>query len=94
MGHPVMDLYVLKNLKNQVPFMGKKWRSCKISIFLYIIFITYSSLYIANMKTISSIYARCLTSLNDEWLSSPEGNGDMEEGAVCIFYVLLKHYIY
>lgn len=46
------------------------------------------------MKTISSIYARCLTSLNDEWLSSPEGNGDMEEGAVCIFYVLLKHYIY
>ncbi|KAG2229778.1 hypothetical protein INT48_005305 [Thamnidium elegans] len=62
-GHPVIDLYVLKNLKNQVPYMGKRWRS-------------------SNMKTISSIYAHCLTSLNDDWLSSPEGNGDMEEGAM------------
>ncbi|KAI8384054.1 hypothetical protein BD560DRAFT_345958 [Blakeslea trispora] len=26
-GHPIMDLYVLKNLKNQVPFMGRKWRA-------------------------------------------------------------------
>lgn len=33
------------------------------------------------MKTISAIYSHCLTSLNDDWLSSPEGNGDMEEGA-------------
>ncbi|KAI7889509.1 uncharacterized protein EV154DRAFT_514478 [Mucor mucedo] len=62
-GHPVMDLYVLKNLKNQIPYMGRKWRS-------------------SNMKTISAIYARCLTSLNDDWLSSPEGNSDMEEGAM------------
>jgi hypothetical protein len=28
-GHPLMDYYVLKNLKNQVPFMGRKWRACK-----------------------------------------------------------------
>lgn len=42
---------------------------------------------IANMKTISAIYARCLTSLNDDWLSSPEGNGDMEDGAVCIYFL-------
>ncbi|KAL9558318.1 hypothetical protein PS6_001378 [Mucor atramentarius] len=62
-GHIVMDLYVLKNLKNQVPFMGRKWRS-------------------ANMKTISAIYAHCLTSLNDDWLSSPEGSADMDESAM------------
>ncbi|KAG1087999.1 hypothetical protein G6F42_020416 [Rhizopus arrhizus] len=62
-GHTVMDLYVLKNLKNQVPFMGRKWRS-------------------ANMKTISAIYAHCLTSLNDDWLSSPEGSADMDESAM------------
>ncbi|KAI9254396.1 hypothetical protein EDC94DRAFT_241005 [Helicostylum pulchrum] len=62
-GHPVIDLYVLKNLKNQVPYMGKRWRS-------------------SNMKTISAIYAHCLTSLNDDWLSSPEGNGEMEEAAL------------
>ncbi|RCI04110.1 Factor arrest protein 11 [Rhizopus stolonifer] len=61
-GHPVMDLYVLKNLKNQIPLMGRKWRS-------------------TNMKTISSIYAHCLTCLSDDWLSSPEGSMDSEEGA-------------
>ncbi|OBZ89007.1 Striatin-interacting protein 1 [Choanephora cucurbitarum] len=61
-GHPTMDLYVLKNLKNQVPFMGRKWRS-------------------NNMKTISAIYATCLTYLNDEWLSLQEGLNHTEEGA-------------
>lgn len=34
------------------------------------------------MKTISAIYSHCLTSLNDDWLSSPEGNADMDESAV------------
>jgi hypothetical protein len=34
------------------------------------------------MKTISAIYAHCLTSLNDDWLSSPEGSTDMDENAV------------
>ncbi|KAI8645242.1 hypothetical protein BD408DRAFT_441073 [Parasitella parasitica] len=62
-GHPIVDLYVLKNLKNQVPFMGRKWRS-------------------ANMKTISAIYFHCQTSLNDDWLSSPEGSVDVDESAM------------
>ncbi|KAI8971229.1 hypothetical protein BDB01DRAFT_510078 [Pilobolus umbonatus] len=26
-GHPVIDLYVLKNLRNQIYFMGRKWRA-------------------------------------------------------------------
>ncbi|CEP19150.1 hypothetical protein [Parasitella parasitica] len=62
-GHPIVDLYVLKNLKNQVPFMGRKWRS-------------------ANMKTVSAIYSHCRTSLNDDWLSSPEGSADIDESAM------------
>lgn len=49
----------------------------------YITLVTF--FFLANMKTISAIYARCLTSLNDDWLSSPEGNNDMEDGAVSIF---------
>ncbi|KAI7903636.1 uncharacterized protein BX663DRAFT_507156 [Cokeromyces recurvatus] len=61
-GHPVLELYVLKNLKNQIPFLGRKWRT-------------------GNMKTISAIYAHCVTSLNDDWLSCPEGCIDIEESA-------------
>lgn len=76
-----MDLYVLKNLKNQVPFMGRKWRSGKK---LSVGHMEWQSqqFSVANMKTISAIYAHCLTSLNDDWLSSPEGSADMDESAV------------
>lgn len=28
-SHPVMELYVLKVLKSQVPYLGRKWRSGK-----------------------------------------------------------------
>ncbi|KAG1176315.1 hypothetical protein G6F70_006432 [Rhizopus microsporus] len=59
-GHPTVSLYVLKNLKNQVPYLGRKWRS-------------------SNMKTVSAIYSQCPTSLNDEWLSTPEGSVDTED---------------
>lgn len=76
-----MDLYVLKNLKNQVPFMGRKWRSGK-SASVCDMGCLPPTQPIANMKTISAIYAHCLTSLNDDWLSSPEGSADMDESAV------------
>lgn len=62
-GHPTVDLYALKNLKSQVPFLGRKWRS-------------------TNMKTISSIYSHCLTSLNDDWLSTPDGPVDTEDTTI------------
>ncbi|KAI8992187.1 hypothetical protein BDF20DRAFT_909855 [Mycotypha africana] len=32
-----------------------------------------------NMKTISAIYAHCLTSLNDDWLSRPDNDHNKEE---------------
>ncbi|KAG1147525.1 hypothetical protein G6F37_003751 [Rhizopus arrhizus] len=56
-GHPTVDLYVLKNLKSQVPFL-------------------------ANMRTISAIYSHCLTSLNDDWLSTSEGPVDIEDAII------------
>ncbi|ORE14601.1 hypothetical protein BCV71DRAFT_48714 [Rhizopus microsporus] len=31
------------------------------------------------MKTVSAIYSQCPTSLNDEWLSTPEGSVDTED---------------
>lgn len=34
------------------------------------------------MKTISAIYSHIMTSLNDDWLSCPDGSADMEDGAV------------
>lgn len=39
---------------------------------------------IGNMKTISAIYSHCLTTLNDDWLSSPEGSVETEIYAVTI----------
>ncbi|KAG1457391.1 hypothetical protein G6F56_006616 [Rhizopus delemar] len=35
-----------------------------------------------NMKTISSIYSHCLTSLNDDWLSTPDGPVDTEDTTI------------
>lgn len=40
------------------------------------------SVYIANMRTISAIYSHCLTSLNDDWLSTSEGPVDIEDAIV------------
>lgn len=34
------------------------------------------------MRTISAIYSHCLTSLNDDWLSTSEGPVDIEDAIV------------
>ncbi|KAL1928920.1 hypothetical protein VTP01DRAFT_1979 [Rhizomucor pusillus] len=60
-SHPVLELYTLKVLKSQVPYLGRKWRSL-------------------NMKIISAIYLRCLTSLRDDWVSKQDTDADMEDG--------------
>ncbi|KAI9473695.1 MAG: hypothetical protein EXX96DRAFT_621330 [Benjaminiella poitrasii] len=73
--HPVLEKYVLKLIKCQVPYLGKKWKS-------------------QNMKIISSIYLRCTTLLQDEWISKPSIDGDLEEGRIeeTILRVLVRLY--
>lgn len=41
------------------------------------------------MKTVSAIYSHCPTSLNDEWLSTPEGSVDTEDTTVKYYFFLL-----
>jgi hypothetical protein len=85
-----MEYYALKLLKSQVPYLGKKWKSSKLSLFN--LFPLFSTFYFVdahicfktkvNMKVISAIYLRCFTSLKDDWISGPELNGDSEESKV------------
>ncbi|KAI8100081.1 uncharacterized protein BX664DRAFT_33163 [Halteromyces radiatus] len=37
-SHPVVELYALKNLKNQIPYLGRKWRSSNMKIISSIYF--------------------------------------------------------
>lgn len=64
--HDGLRLVVLKVLKSQVPYCGRKWRQ-------------------ANMKIITSIYLYCRPLLRDDWLSSTEADGDLEDASPAEF---------
>jgi len=72
--HPMLQLNILKLIKSQVPYCGRRWRQCKVSAafpeIYYYLFIS------ANMKVITAIYLNCRPDLRDEWLTGSE----MEEG--------------
>lgn len=78
-SHPMLQLHVLKLIKSQVPFCGRKWRQCAAHssqpIFVLILFL-------ANMKVITSIYLNCRPDLRDEWLTGTEVDdvGDAQVG--------------
>jgi len=68
-SHPLLQLHVLKLIKSQVPFCGRKWRQCMCDDFSCRWY-TYPVL--ANMKVITSIYLKCRPDLRDEWLTGTE----------------------
>lgn len=77
--HPLLQLQLLKLLKSQVTFCGKKWRQCT----LYTTFHACLSLALifmdsANMKVITSIYLNCRPDLRDEWLQGTEAEDAVE----------------
>jgi hypothetical protein len=80
-SHPMLQLHILKLIKSQVPFCGRKWRQC---MWISERFSTYSLYYIANMKVITSIYLNCRPDLRDEWLTGTEVDdvGDAQVGSV------------
>lgn len=45
------------------------------------------------MKTISAIYSNIMTSLNDDWLSCPDGSADIEDGTVKYLFKIVHFYI-
>jgi hypothetical protein len=76
--HPMMQLQVLKLIKSQMPWCGRKWRqsklmSCENAVGLLII---------ANMKVITSIYINCRPELRDEWLAGTDQEIEFEDAMV------------
>lgn len=67
----MLQLHVLKLIKSQVPFCGRKWRQCKLNphfIMSWLIGIFES----ANMQVITAVYLNCRPDLRDEWLTGIE----------------------
>lgn len=77
--HPLLQLQLLKLLKSQVTFCGKKWRQCALCIILRA-FLSLALIVVdlANMKVITSIYLNCRPDLRDEWLQGTEAEDAVE----------------
>ncbi|ELU45442.1 DUF3402 domain-containing protein [Rhizoctonia solani AG-1 IA] len=71
-SHPILQLHVLKLLKSQVPYCGRKWRQCRFGLISLWAQRAEICLNIANMKFITLIYLHCRPDLRDEWLSGTE----------------------
>jgi Domain of unknown function (DUF3402) len=83
----MLELYTLKVLKSQVPYLGRKWRSSKylfmksdVSGTCYITVLTPSN--VGNMRIITAIYLTCRPALREEWMTGLESESDIEESAV------------
>lgn len=65
----MLQLHLLKLIKSQVPFCGRKWRQSRMAVFFPCSRLT---LFAANMKVITAIYLNCRPDLRDEWLTGNE----------------------
>lgn len=81
-NHPLLQLHVLKLIKSQVPFCGRKWRQCTSTWNFYARDDTNTTL-AANMKVITSIYLNCRPDLRDEWLTGIETDDAGEAQVRC-----------
>lgn len=66
----MLQLHVLKLIKSQVPFCGRKWRQCTRGSHVASRVLTYSRT--ANMQVITAVYLNCRPDLRDEWLTGIE----------------------
>ena len=80
-NQPLLQLHVLKLIKSQVPFCGRKWRQCTSSWICFgrLLYVELTCV-AANMKVITSIYLSCRPDLRDEWLAGtePDDAGDAQ----------------
>ena len=70
--HPMLQLHVLKLIKSQVPFCGRKWRQCRCCRLSAIWSLTVIMRHLANMQVITAVYLNCRPDLRDEWLTGIE----------------------
>ena len=83
----MLQLHVLKLIKSQVPFCGRKWRQCEHGLSRIVrqwaerrrVRVS------ANMQVITAIYLNCRPDLRDEWLTGIEVDDvyDAQVGVVC-----------
>lgn len=83
--HPSLQLYVLKVIKSQVPYCGRKWRQGMSTFLISLVLLPLMLIFVlfqANMKVITAIYLHCRPDLRDEWLTGVDIDSDVEESLV------------
>ena len=92
-SHPTLQLYVLKVIKSQVPYCGRKWRQCKSASLpssYPLPWLKLCSSPTANMKVITAIYLHVRPDLRDEWLAGVDVDADVEESLVSKRYSVFE----
>jgi hypothetical protein len=80
-NHPMMQLQVLKLIKSQMPWCGRKWRQSRSSCKRTPVDMRMLTVQ-ANMKVITSIYLNCRPELRDEWLAGTDQDTELEDALV------------
>ena len=70
-SHPILQLQLLKLIKSQVPYSGRKWKQ-RAALVLFCFGNHRLTLRSVNMKLITAIYLNCRPELRDEWLTATE----------------------
>ena len=80
--HPMLQLQVLKLIKSQMPWCGRKWRQSESGLDAARIWEVSRTDVLANMKVITSIYLNCRPELRDEWLGGSDQDNELEDALV------------
>ena len=86
-NHPMLQLQVLKLIKSQMPWCGRKWRQSEYQPF-YVTVNGIKLTQVANMKVITSIYLNCRPELRDEWLGGSDQDTELEDALVSVILAL------
>lgn len=77
----MLQLQVLKLIKSQMPWCGRKWRQSEL-LMLESCRDRLKADSEANMKVITSIYLNCRPELRDEWLGGSDQDTELEDALV------------
>lgn len=83
-NQPMLQLQVLKLIKSQMPWCGRKWRQGEIfhSEYFPVGILTTRVSAAGNMKVITSIYLNCRPELRDDWLAGTDQDTELEDAVV------------
>lgn len=83
-NQPMLQLQVLKLIKSQMPWCGRKWRQGEIghNEYFRLRILTHAISAAGNMKVITSIYLNCRPELRDDWLAGTDQDTELEDAVV------------